>query len=175
MPYVTEGGVKYTDHHIQSPLLAVSRSCGMCHRWSEKEIVARVEEAQTKQRDLKLRTERALTQAHFDVAACAQIGATPEELNPLRDKLWRAQLRWDYMSANNGMGFHSPQECMRSLGTSLDLSQEVRVEAARVLARRGRTDPIAYPDISSREKALELIKAFEAAAKDPKVKPPSLL
>ncbi|MBM4370573.1 MAG: ammonia-forming cytochrome c nitrite reductase subunit c552 [Deltaproteobacteria bacterium] len=175
MPYVTEGGVKYTDHHIQSPLLTVSRSCGVCHRWSEKEIVDRVEDTQRKQDALKLRAEDALVLAHLDVAACGEAGATDEELQPLRDRLWRAQLRWDYMGANNGMGFHSPQECMRALGTSIDLAQEVRIEATRLLARRGHTDPLAYPDISTRGKALELIKAFEAAAKDPALRPPTLL
>lgn len=32
MPYHTEGGVKYTDHHVQSPLLNVANSCAVCHR-----------------------------------------------------------------------------------------------------------------------------------------------
>ena len=32
MPYRTEGGQKYTDHHIQSPLNNVANSCQVCHR-----------------------------------------------------------------------------------------------------------------------------------------------
>ncbi len=36
MPYHTEGGVKYTDHHVQSPLLNIANSCAVCHRWSEE-------------------------------------------------------------------------------------------------------------------------------------------
>jgi nitrite reductase (cytochrome c-552) len=165
MPYVTEGGVKYTDHHIQSPLLTVERSCAVCHRWGEEEVVHRVEDMQSKQAALRQRVEDTLVFAHFDVAAGAEIGASEEELAPLRDQLWRAQLRWDYTSANNGMGFHSPQECMRALGTALDLAQEVRLGATRVLARHGRLEAPEYPDISSREKALAVITAFEAAEK----------
>ena len=38
MPYRTEGGVKFTDHHLQSPLLNIANSCAVCHRWSEDEI-----------------------------------------------------------------------------------------------------------------------------------------
>ena len=32
MPYISEGGVKYTDHHITSPLANISRTCQTCHR-----------------------------------------------------------------------------------------------------------------------------------------------
>ncbi len=48
MPYRTEGGVKFTDHHVQSPLLNIANSCAVCHRWSEEEIRTRVEGIQTK-------------------------------------------------------------------------------------------------------------------------------
>ena len=37
MPYHTEGGMKFTDHHFRSPLLNISNSCAVCHRWSEKD------------------------------------------------------------------------------------------------------------------------------------------
>ncbi len=48
MPYRTEGGVKYTDHHVQSPLLNIANSCAVCHRWGEDEIRTRVEGIQAK-------------------------------------------------------------------------------------------------------------------------------
>ncbi|MHC5182437.1 MAG: ammonia-forming cytochrome c nitrite reductase subunit c552, partial [Planctomycetota bacterium] len=35
MPYRSEGGVKFSDHQVQSPLLNISNSCAVCHRWSE--------------------------------------------------------------------------------------------------------------------------------------------
>jgi len=175
MPYKTEGGVKFTNHHVQSPLLDIGNSCGVCHRWSEDELRSRGEEMQNKQFELRLKAEDALVLAHFDVAAAREAGASADDLAGLRSLLWRAQLRWDYMAANNGMGFHSPQECMRALGTSLELAQQVRIDAARILARRGRLEEPAYPDISTRDKALELIKKFEAAAKDESLTPPSIL
>ena len=175
MPYRTEGGVKFTNHFIQSPLLDVSNSCGVCHRWSEEEILNRVVSIQGKEAEFKLLVEDALVYAHFDVAACSEAGASDEELASLRDIMWRAQMRWDYVSANNGMGFHSPQESMRILGMSLDLAQQIRIESARVLARQGFQDAPVYPDWSSREKAMAVITGFEEAASNSNVAPPSLL
>lgn len=160
MPYRTEGGVKYTDHHVQSPLLNIANSCAVCHRWSEDEIRIRVEGIQTKNEAAKLAAEDALVKAHFDVAAAVQAGAKPEDLAGPRKLLRQGQFRWDFISANNGMGFHSPQESVRLLGEAANLAQQARVETARLLARLGVTQPLAYPDISTRAKAWEVAQGF---------------
>ena len=160
MPYRSEGGVKYTDHHVQSPLLNIANSCAVCHRWGEEEIRTRVESIQTKVEKARLAAEDALVHAHFDLAAAAQAGASAEDLREARMLLRRAQFRWDFIAANNGMGFHSPQESMRLLGEAADAAQQVRVKAARLLARKGITEPPSYPDTSTRQKASEVAEAF---------------
>lgn len=160
MPYRTEGGVKFTDHHVQSPLLNISNSCAVCHRWSEDEIRTRVEAIQTKVSDAMLAAEDALAHAHFDVAAAMQAGATDDELAEIRKLLRHAQFRWDYVSSNNGMGFHSPQESMRILGDAVNQAQQVRLFAARLLAKKGISDAPKYPDISTREKAWNIAQTF---------------
>jgi nitrite reductase (cytochrome c-552) len=160
MPYRTEGGEKFTDHYIQSPLLNVANSCVVCHRWSEAEIRGRVEAIQAKVGELRRRAESDIARAHFDIAACMQAGATDEELDAPRKAVRAAQMRWDYVAASNGMGFHAPQECMRMLGTAADMAQEARVECARVLARRGYAGAVAYPNFSTKEKAQAVIKFF---------------
>ena len=38
MPYRSEGGVKFTDHHIQSPLNNIANTCQICHRESEETL-----------------------------------------------------------------------------------------------------------------------------------------
>ena len=38
MPYKSEGGVKFSDHHIQSPLAMIDRTCQTCHRESEETL-----------------------------------------------------------------------------------------------------------------------------------------
>ncbi len=160
MPYRTEGGVKFTDHHVQSPLLNIANSCAVCHRWSEEDIETRVKGIQDKVSAIMLQAEEALVHAHFDVAAAAQAGASDDDLRETRMKLRRAQFRWDYVSANNGMGFHSPQESTRILGEAANLAQQARLEATRLLALQGVTSPPQYPDVSTREKAQELVQAY---------------
>jgi nitrite reductase (cytochrome c-552) len=59
MPYRSEGGVKYTDHHVQSPLLNIANSCAVCHRWEEDEIRTRVEDSDQDQ-NARLAAEEAL-------------------------------------------------------------------------------------------------------------------
>jgi nitrite reductase (cytochrome c-552) len=132
MPYRAEGGVKYTDHHLQSPLKDINASCATCHRWSEAEITARVEGIQDKTRELLDRAEDALVAAHTEVGAAKKAGATDAQLTEARDLIRRAQLRWDYIAANNGMGFHAPQESARVLATAIDLAQQARISVAKV-------------------------------------------
>lgn len=160
MPYFTEGGMKFTDHHVQSPLLNIANSCAVCHRWSEDEIRQRVEGIQTKVRDTKLKAEKAIVEAHFDVAAAMKAGADDGELKPLRQMLRHAQFRWDFVSASNGMGFHSPQESMRILADAIDQAQQVRVLTSQLLAKLGVKDAAVYPDLSSREKAVKAVEVY---------------
>jgi nitrite reductase (cytochrome c-552) len=162
MPYRTEGGVKFTDHHVQSPLLNIANSCAVCHRWSEKEIEQRVEAIQTKVYEARLAAENALVKAHFDIGAAMQAGVPDAELIAPRQALRHAQFKWDYVAANNGMGFHSPQECMRLLGESVDGAQQARLQVARLLATKGISSEPKYPDYSTQEKASSISKAFEA-------------
>lgn len=170
MPYRSEGGAKFTDHHLQSPLLNIANSCAVCHRWSEDEIRRRVETIQDKVHEGRGRAEASLARAHFDVAAAAQAGADAKELAGVRKTLRSAQLRWDYVAANNGMGFHSPQECMRILAAAIDLAGQCRVECARILARHGVARSVDYPDCSTKKKAQAVIKLF-LDGKPPKLVP----
>jgi nitrite reductase (cytochrome c-552) len=132
MPYTSEGGVKFTDHHIQSPLKNITNSCGVCHRWSENELRDRVYAIQDRIWKLENRAEDALIAAHREVGAAMQAGATDAQLKTARDFLRRGQLRWDYVASNNGMGFHAPQECEYDLGTAIDMAQEARLSVARL-------------------------------------------
>jgi nitrite reductase (cytochrome c-552) len=169
MPYRTEGGVKFTSHHLQSPLFDIANSCAVCHRWGEKEIRDRVEAIQDKVHEGRGRAESALAQAHFDIAAAAEAGAGDEELVSVRKLVRDAQLRWDYVAASNGMGIHSPQEAMRQLEAAVDLAGQCRVACARILGKHGVTAAVAYPDFSTKEKAQAINKQFVDG------KPPKLL
>lgn len=160
MPYRTEGAEKFSDHHLKSPLADISNSCAVCHRWSEEEVRERVTSIQDKVREGRDRAEFAIAHAHFDIAACVEAGASDEELVEVREILRYAQMYWDFIAAANGMGFHSPQESQRVLAAALDKSAQVRLLCARILAKHGYTDPVVYPDFSSKEKAQAICEQF---------------
>jgi len=160
MPYKTEGGIKYTDHQIRSPLENVANSCGVCHRWSEKDIRSRVEAIQDKTREMMKRAEEACTMLHLEIADAMRLGATDAELANPRKLVRQAQMYWDFCSANNGMGFHAPQEVARLLDKSLQLAMEGRMAVNVIRATKGSPQMIQKPDLSSKEKAQEYIKPF---------------
>lgn len=165
MPYKTEGGIKFTDHQIRSPLENVANSCGVCHRWSEKEIRGRVESIQDRTKEMLDRATAACTKLHLEIGDAMRLGATDAELEPARTLVRRAQMYWDYVSANNGMGIHSPQEVARVLTKSLDLASEGRLLVAELRARKGVTTPLAMPDLSSKETAQAFIAPYVARQK----------
>ncbi|MBL7219005.1 MAG: ammonia-forming cytochrome c nitrite reductase subunit c552 [Phycisphaerae bacterium] len=169
MPYRSEGGMKFTDHHVQSPLLNIENSCAVCHRWSETELKTRVETIQTKVANARIKAEDALVAAHFDVAAAMEAKVADAELAPVRKMIRHAQFRWDYVAANNSMGFHSPQESMRILGDAVNNAQTARIHLARLIAAKGVIEAPKYPDISDRKKAMDTVKSFLAGT------PPKLL
>jgi len=168
LPYQTMGGVKFTDHKIQSPLNNIANSCAVCHRWSEQEILKKVEDIQDKVVELRTAAEQSLAQAHIEAKFAWEQGATEEEMMPVLQLIRHAQFRWDYVAASNGTGFHSAGESSRILGTAIQKSQEARILLARILAKHGVLDPVALPDISTKSKAhlyIGLDMAAEASTK----------
>ena len=64
MPYVREGAMKISDHHVRSPLLNINRACQTCHKWPEEELRARVETNQTRTFDMRNIAMDAAGRAH---------------------------------------------------------------------------------------------------------------
>jgi nitrite reductase (cytochrome c-552) len=85
-------------------------------------------------------------------------------LKEARQMIRHGQFRWDYVSANNGMGIHSPQECMRVLGDAINQAQEARVLTARRCSEKGVTFLPKYPAYETRQEATEIVKAFAGGA-----------
>ncbi len=164
MPYKSEGGVKFTDHQIRSPLENIANSCGVCHRWSESDIKERVFGMQDKHKEMLKRAEAAVTALHLEIGDAMKLGATDEELESPRQAVSTAQMYWDYVAANNGMGFHAPQECARVLDKSTGIAMEGRLEINRIRAKYGSIQAIAMPDLSTKEKAQAFIKPYVEAA-----------
>jgi nitrite reductase (cytochrome c-552) len=124
MPYKREGAVKVTDHHIRSPLLNVSRACLQCHHFPEKEMLARVGVIQDRTRQLLDRAEAAVLALMDAVSAAKKRGVMEEQLKPALLMHRKAQWRLDFVSAENSMGFHAPQETARILAEAIDYARQ---------------------------------------------------
>lgn len=129
MPYTRDGAVKYSTHDVQSPLLATAPSCGACHT-DVSYVVDRVKVIQKQVADTMGATEDALVsaiQAISDAAAVQNVDAA--QLAAARDLHRRAQMRWDFIAAENSMGFHNPEEALRILASATDLARQAQLKA----------------------------------------------
>lgn len=124
MPYVREGAMKVSSHHVRSPLLDVTRSCQTCHRFPEAELLARVDAIQDRTHRLMLRAEEALVAMVGDVAAAKARGVTDAQLSEVFELQRKAQFRVDFVNAENSVGFHAPQEAARLLGEAIDYARQ---------------------------------------------------
>jgi nitrite reductase (cytochrome c-552) len=137
MPYVREGAMKVSSHHVRSPLLDISRSCQTCHRFPEAELQARVAIIQERTHALMNRAEDALVQLINEVAAAKKNGLTDERLTEVFELQRKAQWRVDFINAENSMGFHAPQEAARILAEAIDYSRQGQL-AVRVAHENGK-------------------------------------
>ena len=153
MPYMSKGGVKYTDHHIMSPLANIERTCQTCHRQSAETLRQNVYERQRKCNEIRNRVENELATAHIEAKFAWDKGATEAEMKPVLDLLRKSQWRRDFAVASHGASFHAPQEITRILSHSLDYANQARLKVAKVLAVHGFTGDVPMPDISTKGKA----------------------
>jgi nitrite reductase (cytochrome c-552) len=157
MPYVTEGGQKYTSHRVASPLTNVANTCQVCHRQSEEQLKENVYERQEKIKEMRDQAEIELVRAHMEAKAAWDAGATEAEMKPVLQKIRNGQWYWDYTAASHGASFHAPVTVAADLGKSMAETQGARVELARILAKHGVMAEIPYPPIETKAKAQEFI------------------
>lgn len=153
MPYKTEGGVKFSDHHIMSPLANIDRTCQTCHRQSEETLRQNVYDRQKKVYDYAGKLDNELAITHLQAEFAWKKGATEAEMQPALDLIRKSHWRWDYALAGHGAAFHAPQEVMRLLGDAMQQAKDAQLVIARVLAKHGFTGEIPLPDFSTKAKA----------------------
>jgi nitrite reductase (cytochrome c-552) len=127
MPYVREGAVKVSSHHVRSPLLNIAASCQTCHRVSEEELLARAEKIQDRTKDMMDRAEIAVVELIEAIASAMKAGATDEQLAEARQLQRRAQWRLDFIGAENSLGFHADQETARILLEAIDYARQGQI------------------------------------------------
>nr|HPI77099.1 ammonia-forming cytochrome c nitrite reductase subunit c552 [bacterium] len=119
-----------------SPLLNINRACQPCHNISETEIKARVDNIQDKTYTLMTEAAKAYTEMLDAIIAAKNAGASDSELAPALALQRKAQWRLDYVSSENSMGFHAPQEAMRLLAESIDFSRQGQISMMKAYAAK---------------------------------------
>jgi len=157
MPFISEGGQKFTDHHIQSPLNNIAGSCQVCHREETEKLVNDVYTRQDKIIENRLILEKLLVRCHTEAKAAWDLGASEAQMKEILTDIRHAQWRWDFSAAGHGNSFHSPVETGRIISGGIATAQEARIKLTRLLASLGRNEEIPYPDISTKEKAQKFI------------------
>jgi nitrite reductase (cytochrome c-552) len=143
MPYMRQGALKVSDHHIRSPLLNIERSCLVCHPFSKAEMEARVFTIQDRNAALLSRAEDALVQLYDEINAARAAGIADDKLAGVWELQRRAQFYTDFVNAENSMGFHAPQEAARILGEAIDYARQGELQA--LLLRTGGSPAPAGP------------------------------
>jgi nitrite reductase (cytochrome c-552) len=137
MPYVREGAIKVSDHHVRSPMQHVNRSCQTCHRFPEAELTARVDAIQQRTRGLLDRSEQACVDLIAAIAEAKKRGASDDQLAAARKLHRAAQWRTDFVQSENSRGFHAPQEAARVLAEAIDLARQGQLSAHQAGPRLG--------------------------------------
>jgi len=131
MPYIREGAIKVSSHHVRSPMLNVARSCQTCHRYDESEILARVEAIQSRTESLLKRGETAVMALVGAIETAIKAGASDADLEEARRMHRLSQFRLDFVYAENSMGFHAPQEAARILAEAIDFARQGEIAAIK--------------------------------------------
>jgi nitrite reductase (cytochrome c-552) len=157
MPFISEGGQKFTNHHIQSPLNNISSSCQVCHREETQKLINDVYIRQDKIIENRNILEDLLVRCHVEAKTAWEKGAKEEQMKEILKNIRRAQWRWDFSAAGHGNSFHSPVETGRIIAGGIAMAQDARIKLARLLASTEYNIEIPFPDISTKERAQTFI------------------
>ncbi len=137
MPYTRVGAMKISDHHVRSPLLNISRACQTCHRWPEEELKERAEASQDRVHSMRNEAMDALLDLLDDLKSARAAGDTLSAFRKAQQFQRKSQFYLDFVEAENSSGFHAPQEALRILGQSIDLSRRGQLALRPMRAERG--------------------------------------
>lgn len=130
MPFMRNNGQKYSSHWVTSPMKHAQASCGTCHTQGVDRLLERVRTEQNNVWQLQHIAGQAVARAHAVIAkAAAMDKADKAGLDQARELVRKAQWFWDMVAAENGMGFHNPDQVLNTLGRSIDMAHQASAKA----------------------------------------------
>lgn len=158
MPKVTnEDGTVFTDHKVGNPFDRFEDTCTQCHTQTKQQLRDIVSSRKQQVQKMKLAAEKQIVAAHFEAGAAWKAGATEDEMKDILQDIRHAQWRWDYAIASHGVHMHAPEVALEILGTAVDRAADARTKLVRLLAKKGITEPVKIPDISTKEAAQKAV------------------
>ena len=125
MPFMLEKGQKYTSHWVTSPMKHAQASCQTCHTQGAAWLLERVKTEQNNVWQLQRMAGQTVAQAHEVIGKAAAVDkADKVGLDKARELVRKAQWFWDMVAAENGMGFHNPDQALNTLGRSIDMAHQ---------------------------------------------------
>lgn len=152
MPYVRKGAKKMTQHNITSPLQDINSACKTCHTQSEEYLKGQILDIQKSVafdlrsaeyaavsliKDIELIRAELGKKAQFQSDGKAddkKISATLKEVLELHR---RAQMRGDFVGAENSTGFHNPREASRMLLQAVEMARMGQSKLGEIAAANG--------------------------------------
>ena len=129
MPYTRDGAAKFSTHDVKSPLLNAEVACGACHT-DVGYVTSRVKTIQDQVSATMSATEDAIVAAIGAIESAAALPEVKADLLTEAQMLHRqAQIYWDFVAAENSMGFHNPEEALRILAHATDLARQAQLKA----------------------------------------------
>lgn len=134
MPYIRmDGKKKVSDHQWTSPLKSpdgIDRACRQCHSDKTVEYLKeRVQYTQKKTFDNLLAAQDMSVKAHEAVRLAREWNG-PRNANyaklliEAKEMVRKGQFFWDYLSAENSIGFHNPVKALDTAHKSMEYSQK---------------------------------------------------
>jgi len=158
MPKVENAdGTVYTDHKVGNPFERFENTCANCHTQEKATLQEIVATRKAQVLEMKLIAEKQIVAAHFEAQAAWKAGATETEMKDILQDIRHAQWRWDYAIASHGVHMHAPEVALSVLGTAVDRATDARTKLVRLLAKKGITDEVVIPDVSTKEAAQKAI------------------
>jgi len=134
MPYMRQDGRKYTSHWVTSPMKHIQASCRTCHTQSEQWLLERVKTTQNNVFQLQRIAGLTVARAHDVIGKVRNAKKINQNsLENARELIRNAQWLWDYVAAENSMGFHNPDQAQNTLGQAIDLAHQA-IAAANLAA-----------------------------------------
>jgi len=137
MPYMKVDGQKYTSHWVTSPMKHGKEACRTCHTQSDQWLLDRVKSIQNSVWEMQHTAGQTVARAHQAVGKASKSArADRAQLDKARELIRKAQWYWDYVAAENSMGFHNPVLALNTLGRSVDLAHQAIAAAERAAGGR---------------------------------------